>query len=50
MAISASSFLYIALTDIYPELHSKVGLKDEVRELIMMLLGAGIIIILLQFH
>ena len=50
MAISASSFLYIALTDIYPELHSKVGLKDELREMIMMLLGAGIIIILLQFH
>ncbi len=50
MAISASSFLYIALTDIYPELHSRVGLMDELREVIMMVLGAGIIIILLQFH
>ena len=50
MAISAASFLYIALTDIYPELHSKVGIKDELREIIMMVSGAGIIIFLLQFH
>ncbi len=50
MAISAASFLYIALTDIYPELHSKVGFKDELRELIMMILGSGVIIVLLQFH
>jgi len=50
MAISAASFLYIALTDIYPELHSKVGLKDEIREFIIMILGAGTIIALLQFH
>lgn len=50
LAISAASFLYIALTDIYPELHSRVGLKDEIREFIMMILGAGTIIILLQFH
>ena len=50
MAISAASFLYIALTDIYPEIHSKVGLKDEIREFIMMILGALTIIILLQFN
>jgi zinc and cadmium transporter len=50
MAISASSFLYIALTDIYPELHSKVGFKDEIREFMMMVLGAIAIIILLQFN
>ena len=50
MAISAASFLYIALTDIYPELHSEVGIKDELREVIMMILGAGVIIFLLQFH
>ncbi len=50
MAISAASFLYIALTDIYPELHSKVSFKEELRESIMMILGSAIIILLLQFN
>ena len=48
LAISAASFLYIALTDIYPELHSKVSIKEELRELIMMMLGSITIIFLLQ--
>jgi len=50
MAISAASFLYVALTDLYPELHRKVGLLYAIRQFLMMLVGVGTIIVFLQFH
>lgn len=50
MAISAASFLYIALTDLYPELHRKVGFRYAIRQFLMMLAGIGTIILFLQFH
>ena len=50
MAISAASFLYIALADLSPELHRKVGLKHAIRQLFLMLAGVGTIVLFLQFH
>ena len=47
LAVSASSFLYIALSDLTPELHRKLGLKYGLRQLL--LIFAGIITMLLIF-
>lgn len=41
LAISAASFLYIALSDLTPELHQKVGLKYSLRQLVLILAGIG---------
>ncbi|TFG01633.1 MAG: hypothetical protein EU539_13825 [Promethearchaeota archaeon] len=45
LAISAASFLYIALSDLTPELHHRTGFKHGARQLILIL--AGIITMLL---
>lgn len=50
MAISAASFVYIALTDLYPELHHKFGFQHNIRQFLMMLAGIGTILFTLQFH
>jgi zinc and cadmium transporter len=50
MAISAASFLYIALVDLSPDLHRKVGISQAIRQLLLMLAGVGTIILVLQFH
>ena len=50
MAISAASFLYIALADLSPELHRKIGLLHSIQQFLLMLAGMGTIIFLLQFH
>jgi len=48
MAFSAASFLYIALTDLYPQLHQKLGLWSSAQQLLMMLAGIGTMIVFLQ--
>jgi zinc and cadmium transporter len=50
MAFSAASFLYIALTDLYPELHQRVGLGSAGRQFLLMLAGIATMILLLQIH
>ena len=50
MMISAASFLYIALTDLYPQLHRRIGFRSAVQQFIMMLAGVATIILFLQFH
>jgi zinc and cadmium transporter len=50
MAISASSFLYISLADISPELQNQVGVRYTIRQLLLILSGVGTIAIVLQFH
>ena len=50
MAFSAASFLYIALTDLYPELHEKVGFGSAIRQFLLMLAGIGTMILILQFR
>lgn len=50
MAISAASFLYIALADLYPELHKKTGFKQSIGQIILILVGIGTMLIVLHFH
>ena len=50
MAISAASFLYLALTDLTPELHRTVGVKHAVRQFLLMLAGIATIVLVLHFH
>lgn len=50
MAISAASFLYIALTDLTPKLHHHLKFEYDFLHFIMMLLGVGTIFLILQFH
>lgn len=47
LAISAASFLYIALSDLTPELHRKVGFRFSVRQIL--LIFAGILTMILIF-
>ena len=50
LAISAASFLYIALSDLAPELHQKIGLKYYIRQLILIIAGVVLMAILLAGH
>jgi len=50
MAISASSFLYIALADLSPELHREVGFRNAIRQFLLMVAGVGTVVLFLQFH
>ena len=50
MAFSAASFLYIALTDLYPQLHQKREFGSAIQQFLMILAGIGTMILLLQFH
>ena len=50
MAISAASFLYIALSDLTPELHTKVGVVYALRQFLLILAGVGTIILVLRVH
>ncbi|MHA1669610.1 MAG: ZIP family metal transporter [Promethearchaeota archaeon] len=47
LAISAASFMYIALSDLTPELHKKTGTKHTILQLILIL--AGILTMVLIF-
>jgi len=46
LAISAASFLYIALSDLTPELHQKLGIKHSIRQMILIILGITTMLIL----
>ncbi|MGD8564835.1 MAG: ZIP family metal transporter [Candidatus Bathyarchaeota archaeon] len=48
MAFSAASFLYIAMTDLYPELHKKQGIQSAIQQFLLMLAGIGTMILILQ--
>jgi zinc and cadmium transporter len=50
MAFSAASFLYIALTDLYPQLHQKREFRSAIQQFLMILAGIGTMILFLQFH
>ncbi|MHA1215081.1 MAG: ZIP family metal transporter [Candidatus Hodarchaeales archaeon] len=50
IAISAASFIYIALADLYPELHHKFGFSFQMKQMFSMIIGVLTIILLLQFH
>ena len=48
LAISAASFLYIALSDLTPGLHNRTSLKESTLQVILILAGIGTIIIILS--
>ncbi|MFX0032100.1 MAG: ZIP family metal transporter [Candidatus Hodarchaeota archaeon] len=54
LAISASSFIYIALTDLTPELHQKTDIKHSIRQILLIFVGiltmASIIILIGHPH
>jgi zinc and cadmium transporter len=50
MAISAASFLYIALADLSPELHRKVGVKHAITPFLLLVTEADTIVLRFQFH
>jgi zinc and cadmium transporter len=43
LALSAASFIYIAMADLIPELHKKFGLRTSVRQIILLIMGIGTI-------
>lgn len=48
MAFSAASFLYIALSDLTPELHHKLGFGTNLRQIVLLLAGIGTIVLILS--
>ncbi len=44
LALSAASFIYIALADLIPSLHKRVGLGASIRQFILLLAGVGTIL------
>jgi len=49
LAFSASSFLYIALADLIPEMHRKTSLKASLSQVLLIALGIFIIYVSLKF-
>ncbi len=52
VAITAGGFIYIAGTDLIPELHKNPKIKDSILQLLFILIGIGIMagILLLELH
>jgi len=48
LAISAASFLYIALSDLTPELHQRTGLKHGIRQLLLIILGITTMVLIIS--
>jgi zinc and cadmium transporter len=44
LAISAASFIYIAMADLIPALHQKISIKDSIRQFTLFLAGIGTIL------
>lgn len=49
LAFSASSFLYIALADLIPEMHRKTSLKASISQVLLIALGIAVIYMSLYF-
>jgi zinc and cadmium transporter len=50
LALSASSFLYIAMSDLIPSLHRKTGIKANISQFVLILAGIGTIALLRLQH
>lgn len=44
LAISAASFIYIAMADLIPALHQKISIRDSARQFTLLLAGIGTIL------
>jgi zinc and cadmium transporter len=49
LAISAASFLYISLSDLTPELHRRIGLKQSFKQISLIILGIITMLIVILF-
>ncbi len=49
LAISAASFLYIALSDLTPQLHQKTESKEILKQLILVVLGILVMVLTIMF-
>ena len=43
LAIAASSMIYVAISDLIPDLHEKTDTKDSIKQISFILLGVAII-------
>ena len=50
MAFSAASFIYIALADLSPELHKQTKLVHAFQQIILLILGVGVIALVGHLH
>ena len=50
LAFSASSFLYIALADLIPEMHQKTKLKESIIQIFLIIVGVLIIYVVKQME
>ncbi len=50
LAISAASFIYIALTDLTPNLHRKLGVIQSIRQIFLIFAGICTILLILSLH
>ena len=50
LALSAASFIYIAIADLVPSLHRQVGLKPAITQLALVLAGIGTIAVFRLVH
>ena len=50
LALSAASFIYIAMADLIPELHKRFGIWNTVRQFILFISGIGTILIFQLNH
>lgn len=50
LALSAASFIYIAMADLIPELHKRFGIRNTVRQFILFISGIGTIFIFQLNH
>ena len=50
LALSAASFIYIAVADLVPGLHRQTGLKSAIRQIVLVLAGIGTIAIFRLAH
>ena len=50
LAFSASSFLYIALADLIPEMHQKTKFKESIIQILLIIIGISIIYIVKQME
>lgn len=50
LSLSASSFIYISLADLIPEMHRKTRLKDSITQIIFVFLGMLMIMLLKHNH
>jgi zinc and cadmium transporter len=50
LALSAASFIYIAMADLLPSLHQRLGLGTAARQIVLILLGIGTIAFFRFFH